>query len=81
VVITLSNVIAIILQTLSLKLGVITGRDLAQACRDNFGKPVAFGLWILAEVAISATVWQKWSVQRLPFNYFLVCRSLNHNPD
>jgi len=55
VVITLSNIIAIILQALSLKLGVATGRDLAQACRDNFGKPVAFGLWILAEIAITAT--------------------------
>ncbi|HTX79994.1 MAG TPA: Nramp family divalent metal transporter [Longilinea sp.] len=54
-VITLSNIIAIILQALSLKLGVVTGRDLAQACRDNFGKPVAIGLWILAEIAISAT--------------------------
>jgi len=54
-VITFSNIIAIILQALSLKLGVVTGRDLAQACRDNFGKPVAIGLWVLAEIAISAT--------------------------
>ena len=55
VVITLSNIFAIILQTLSLRLGVATGRDLAQACRDNYSKPVAIGLWVLAEVAISAT--------------------------
>jgi manganese transport protein len=55
VVITISNIIAIILQALALKLGVVTGRDLAQACRDQFSKPVGFGLWILAEIAISAT--------------------------
>ena len=55
VVITISNIIAIILQALSLKLGVVTGRDLAQACRDQFSKPVGFGLWVLAEIAISAT--------------------------
>ena len=55
VVITISNMIAIVLQALALKLGVVTGRDLAQACRDHFSKPVSFGLWILAEIAISAT--------------------------
>ena len=43
------------LQALALKLGVVTGRDLAQACSDQFSKPVGFGLWILAEIAISAT--------------------------
>jgi manganese transport protein len=55
VVIAISNLIAIILQALALKLGVVTGRDLAQICRDNYSKPVAVGLWILAEIAISAT--------------------------
>ncbi len=55
VVITISNIIAIFLQALALKLGIVTGRDLAQACRDQFSKPVGVGLWILAEIAISAT--------------------------
>ncbi len=55
VVITISNIMAIILQSLSLKLGIATGRDLAQACNDQFSKPVGIGLWILAEIAISAT--------------------------
>src|SRR5271157_5518038 len=55
VVITISNIIAIVLQALALKLGVVTGRDLAQACSDEFSKPVGFVLWILAEIAISAT--------------------------
>jgi len=53
-VILISNIMAIILQHLALKLGIVTGRDLAQACRDHYSKPVCFILWILAEVAITA---------------------------
>ncbi|HVP65390.1 MAG TPA: Nramp family divalent metal transporter [candidate division Zixibacteria bacterium] len=53
-VITLSNLLAILLQSLSIKLGVVSGRDLAQACRDHFPRPISWGLWILAEVAIAA---------------------------
>lgn len=53
-VILLSNMMAIVLQALSVKLGIVTGRDLAQACRDHFSKPVAFILWILCEIAIAA---------------------------
>jgi manganese transport protein len=51
----LSNIMAIILQALAARLAVGTGRDLAQACRDAYPKPVAYGLWALAEVAIIAT--------------------------
>src|SRR5262249_26233018 len=46
-VIMLSNLMAILLQSLCIKLGVATGRDLAQACRDHFSKPVAMGLWVV----------------------------------
>jgi len=53
-VIMLSNLLAILLQSLCIKLGVVTGRDLAQACRDHFSKPVSIGLWILAEIGIAA---------------------------
>jgi manganese transport protein len=53
-VILLSNLMAILLQSLSAKLGIVTGRDLAQACRDHYSKPVAFGLWVLCELAICA---------------------------
>jgi manganese transport protein len=53
-VILLSNVMAIILQSLCAKLGIVTGRDLAQACRDHYSRPVAVSLWILCELAISA---------------------------
>ena len=53
-VIVLSNLMAILLQSLSIKLGVVSGRDLAQACRERFGARTAFVLWLLAEVAIAA---------------------------
>jgi manganese transport protein len=53
-VILLSNLMAILLQGLSSKLGIVTGRDLAQACRDHYSRPVSIGLWLLCEVAIAA---------------------------
>lgn len=53
-VIMMSNLMAILLQSLCIKLGVATGRDLAQACRDHFSKPVSFVLWVLCEIAIAA---------------------------
>jgi manganese transport protein len=53
-VILMSNLMAIILQGLSLKLGIVTGRDLAQACRDHYSTPVVWFLWILCELAIAA---------------------------
>lgn len=53
-VILISNLFAILLQHLSLKLGIVTGRDLAQACKDSYSKPVSFALWILCEIAIAA---------------------------
>lgn len=53
-VILLSNLMAILLQSLCVRLGVATGRDLAQACRDYFSPRVSFFLWILCEIAISA---------------------------
>jgi manganese transport protein len=51
----LSNVMAIVLQSLCIRLGVGAGRDLAQACRDSFPRFVSFPLWLSAEVAITAT--------------------------
>ncbi len=53
-VILISNLFAILLQHLALKLGIVTGRDLAQACKDSYSKPVSFVLWILCEIAIAA---------------------------
>ncbi|SFA93776.1 manganese transport protein [Cohnella sp. OV330] len=53
-VILLSNLMAMVLQALSGKLGIVTGKDLAQACRDHYSKPVAVGLWALCELAIAA---------------------------
>jgi len=53
-VILVSNLMAILLQGLSAKLGIATGRDLAQACRDHYSRPVAFLHWLLCETAIAA---------------------------
>ncbi|MEO7724485.1 MAG: Nramp family divalent metal transporter [Chthoniobacterales bacterium] len=53
-VIIISNLMAILLQHLCVKLGVATGRDLAQACRDHYSTPVVWFLWILCELAIAA---------------------------
>jgi manganese transport protein len=53
-VILVSNFMAILLQHLSIKLGVVTGRDLAQACRDHYSPGIRWFLWILCEIAIAA---------------------------
>jgi manganese transport protein len=53
-VILISNLFAMVLQHLSLKLGIATQRDLAQACRDSFSKPTVIALWIICEIAIAA---------------------------
>ncbi len=53
-VVMISNLMAILLQHLCIKLGVATGRDLAQACRDHYPRPVVWFLWIICEIAIAA---------------------------
>jgi manganese transport protein len=53
-VILLSNLMAILLQALSVRLGIATGRDLAQACRAHYSRPVNIGLWLACEAAIIA---------------------------
>jgi manganese transport protein len=53
-VIMLSNLMAVLLQSLSLKLGVATERDLAQMCHEAYGRKASFGLWVGAEIAIAA---------------------------
>jgi manganese transport protein len=53
-VIMISNLMAILLQHLCVKLGIATGRDLAQACRDHYNKPTVWFLWVLCELAIAA---------------------------
>jgi len=54
-IILISNLIAMLMQHLALKLGIATGMDLAQTCRKSFSKPVVVLLWLLAEIAIAAT--------------------------
>ena len=53
-VLVLSNLMAVLLQTLSARLGIVAGRDLAQACREAYPKPISYALWGLCEVAIAA---------------------------
>ena len=53
-VILLSNLMAVLLQGLSSKLGIVTGRDLAQACRDHYSRPVVIFQWVICETAIAA---------------------------
>ena len=53
-IVMLSNFMAILLQHLCIKLGVATGRDLAQACRDHYSTPTVWFLWVLCEIAIAA---------------------------
>jgi manganese transport protein len=54
-VLLMSNLMAVLLQTLAARLGVVTGHDLAQACRAEYSRPVNGVLWLLAEIAIAAT--------------------------
>jgi manganese transport protein len=53
-VLLMSNVMAILLQSLSARLGIVTGMDLAQACRAMFSRPVSWVLWVVCEIAIAA---------------------------
>jgi manganese transport protein len=53
-VLVMSNLMAILLQTLSARLGIVSGRDLAQACREAYPRSISFALWILCEIAIAA---------------------------
>ena len=54
-VVMISNLMAILLQAMAARLGIAAGRDLAQACRDSYSRPVVLALWVLAELAIAAT--------------------------
>jgi manganese transport protein len=53
-VLVMSNAMAVLLQTLSARLGIVRGLDLAQACRETYPRPVNFALWILCEIAVAA---------------------------
>jgi manganese transport protein len=54
-VVLLANVIAMLFQALSAKLGIVTGRNLAEMCRDQFAKPVVWAMWVISEIAAMAT--------------------------
>src|SRR5579871_6235866 len=54
-VLLMSNLMALLLQALASRLGIVAGRDLAQACRESYPRPTVFALWLLTEIAIAAT--------------------------
>src|SRR6516162_11871340 len=54
-VVLLANLIAMLFQALSAKLGIVTGRNLAEMCREHFPRPVVWGMWVMSEVAAMAT--------------------------
>jgi manganese transport protein len=54
-VVLLANVIAMLFQALSAKLGIVTGRNLAELCRDHFPRPVVWAMWVVSEIAAMAT--------------------------
>src|ERR1043165_1390157 len=53
-VLVMSNAMAVLLQTLSARLGIVAGRDLAQACRESYPRAVNLALWVLCEIAVAA---------------------------
>jgi manganese transport protein len=63
-VVVLANVVAMLFQALSAKLGIVTGRNLAELCREHFPAPLVFVMWAVSEVAAMATIWPSfWAAQ------------------
>ncbi len=81
-VVILSSLMAIFVQALSAKLGIATGRDLAQACRESYSRPTAIALWILGEIAIAACdlaeVLGSAVALKLLFRHPAACRRLDY---
>lgn len=70
-VIVASNLMAMLIQTLSAKLGIATGRNLAEVCREKFPRPVVIGMWIIAEVVAMATDLAEFLGAAIGFNLLL----------
>src|SRR5436190_13044905 len=54
-VVVVANIIAIVFQALSAKLGIVTGRNLAEMCREQFPRPLVWAMWVISEIAAMAT--------------------------
>lgn len=63
----MSNLMALLLQTLAARLGIITEKDLAQMCKERYSKPVCYILWFLCEIAIAATDLAEGIIRKLYF--------------
>src|SRR5260370_4226317 len=66
-VLLLSNAMAILLQTLAARLGIVAGRDLAQACRESYSRTVCNALWVLCEIAIAPSAPPEFLAPPIPF--------------
>ena len=60
-VLLMSNLMAILLQTLSARLGIVAGRDLAQACREAYPKAISYALWVFARSRLPPAIWRRCS--------------------
>lgn len=73
-VVLVSNLMAILIQSLSAKLGIATGLNLPEVSRENFPKPLSFGLWIQGELVFMPPIWQSLSALHSVFIYCLASR-------
>ena len=80
-VIMMSNLMAMLLQALAARLGIASGRDLAQACRDSYSRPVVIVLWVLCEIAIAACDLAEVIGAAIALNCCSACRSSGALPD
>jgi manganese transport protein len=73
-VVLLANLIAKLFQALSAKLGIVTGKNLAELCREKFSRPVVIAMWIVSEVAAMATISPSSSAARSGCRSCSACR-------
>ena len=70
-VVVATNLMAMLIQTLSAKLGIASGKNLAEMCRESFPRPVVLAMWVLMEIVAMATTWQNSWVRRSGFYLLL----------
>jgi len=73
-VVLLANLVAMLFQALSAKLGIVTGRNLAEMCRDRFAKPIVWAMWAISEIAAMATDLAEFLGGAIGLSLLLACR-------
>ena len=69
-----ANVIAMLFQAMSAKIGIVTGRNLAELCRDHFSRPVVLAMWVASEIAAMATDLAEFLAAPSGFRCCCICR-------